>query len=583
VPPPDRTFWQRLTGGIRRLLPRAWRGEAVGLDDPGYLVHPLDLYDGQKGIEHSLYSMIAAWRRRCGGAGTQKSTSLSDQHVRDLARLLERYNPFAQAILTALRSYVLAEQGLHVELAVREGADPAALASPTSEEGPGHFRADSWRDPILRVLAYSLARGDELAGRAWADRCEELGIAGEALLPAMTNEMLRIDAQHYLDEWMDREDWWSRERELYVRCHRDGEGILRYFAGRAGVRVRFVEPECVIPPDGSPEWAEGVRTDPDDAETLEAIWVQTGMTPADGEEVPADELYMIKCNADRCLKRGLSDFASISGPIMRALDCLTSMIGAEGIRQGIVMITQHEKSAPADLDAFIAGQTDYTDRSRAYAQSGPAREVPTQTVTGVREVHLTGAQKLAALPPAGAVADATGAINTALLSVGSRYHMPLWVISGDASRNNALDLQAEGPFGRFIKDEQAWFSRHVRNVLWRVLEIGVDRGELPAAALEALDLHVSAERSTEQRDPTKETERNQTLFRNGLMGKPTWSSREGLDFDAEQDDLKRFGGPPDTPAVVVPPGYKAVPAAAAAQGGPTAEPAPSTNGQGVPP
>jgi hypothetical protein len=267
---------------------------------------------------------------------------------------------------------------------------------------------------------------------------------------------------------------------------------------------------------------------------------------------------------------------------MKALDCLTSMIGAETERQSIVMVTHHDQSAPADLDGFIAGQTDYTEHAYT-SQGGPAREIPVQASRGVRERHLTGAQRLAAIPDPGSIPAAINAINTGLLSVGARYHMPLWVISGDASRNNALDLQSEGPFGRFIKDEQAWFARHVRNVLWRVLEIGVDRGEVPAAALGSLDLHVSPERATEQRDPTKETERNQMLFRNGLMGKPTWCAREGLDFDAEQDDLRRYGGPPEAPAVVVPPGYKAVPGATAARGGPTAEPVPSTNGQGVSP
>jgi hypothetical protein len=522
---------------VRSLLPRAWRGESLGPDDPGYLVNPLDLWDGQKGIEHSLYSMIAAWRRRQPGTPQPPSTTLSDANVRDLARLLERYNPFAQGILTALRGYTLADQGMVVELAAREGV--------TLDED----------DPLL---------------------------AG---------------AQDYLDEYMDRDDWWSRERELYVRCHRDGEGIVRYFAGDDGVRLRFVEPEWVVNPDGSAEWSEGVRTDPQDAETVEALWVQTGATPGDGEEVPADEVYLIRCNVDKCLKRGLSDFASIAPLVMKALDCLTSMIGAESVRQGIVMITQHEASAPADLDAFIAQQTDYSDRSRVYGgQGGPERAVPTQAVGSVREVHLTGQQKLAALPSAGVVADAVNAINTALLSAGARYHMPLWVISGDASRNNAMDLQAEGPFGKFIADEQVWYGRHVRNVLWRVLEIGVDRGELPARALEVLELSVTPQRPTEQRDPTKETDRNATLHENQLLGKPTWAAREGLDFDQEQADLEKYGGPPKPPDEAIPPGYKAIPAgspsssevdpaapaAVAAVGAPAAVPEPSETPAPVP-
>jgi len=243
---PDRTFWQRLAGGLRRLLPPAWRGEAIGdPTDPGYYVNPYDLFDGLKGVQPGLYGLLAAWRRSCGGGAKQQrppGQAYSDAYVRDLTRMLQRHNPFAQAMLSALQSYVLADQGMSVEVHYRQG-----LAA-----GPGQ-------------------------------------------------ESLVRHAQAYLDDFMDRDDWWSRERELYVRCHRDGEAILRYFAGRGGVRLRFVEPECMVAPDATPEWTDGVRTAADDAETLEAIWVQTGMTPSDGEELDADEVYFIRCNADRCL------------------------------------------------------------------------------------------------------------------------------------------------------------------------------------------------------------------------------------------------------------------------------------------
>src|SRR5262249_19405668 len=126
----------------------------------------------------------------------------------------------------------------------------------------------------------------------------------------------------------------------------------------------------------------------------------------------------------------------------------------------------------------------------------------------------------------------------------SRFHMPLWLISGDASRNNALDLQAEGPWGKWVKDDAAWFCRHVRNVLLRVLEAAVESGHLAPCYLDETDVVVTPQRTTEQRNPMLETNRNQTLFQNGLMGKPTWSVREGLDFEKEQEDLRAHGGPP---------------------------------------
>src|SRR5262245_17511465 len=101
---PDRSFWRRLVSGARRLLPRAWAGEAQGVDDPGYLVHPYDLYAGIKGIEPALYGLLMAYQRGRNKQQRPAGQAYSDAYVRNLARLLERYNPFAQAMLSALRS-----------------------------------------------------------------------------------------------------------------------------------------------------------------------------------------------------------------------------------------------------------------------------------------------------------------------------------------------------------------------------------------------------------------------------------------------------------------------------------------------
>src|SRR5262245_3567455 len=186
-----RTLWQRIKAGARHV----WAGEAVGPEDPGYLVHPADLYDGIKGLEYPLYAAYARWRRdRNGRQDRPQQQAMNAARVRELARMLELWNPYAQAIFTALRSYVLGEQGLTVEVTARRGG--------ARTPGPAEVAVQSW-----------------------------------------------------LDSWMDADDWWSRERELYVRCHRDGEGMLRYFADRENVRLRFVEPEWVVSPDASPEWS----------------------------------------------------------------------------------------------------------------------------------------------------------------------------------------------------------------------------------------------------------------------------------------------------------------------------------------
>src|SRR5262245_66462627 len=80
--------------------------------------------------------MVAAWRRRCGPQGQRQSQGPAERNVRDLARILERYNPFAQSMLSALRSYVLADQGMAIEVMVKEGLedDSASLLAAAAQE-----------------------------------------------------------------------------------------------------------------------------------------------------------------------------------------------------------------------------------------------------------------------------------------------------------------------------------------------------------------------------------------------------------------------------------------------------------------
>jgi hypothetical protein len=483
-----RSIWQRVKTAARALVV----GEDIG--GPGYPVSPYDLFDGVRGIEAAYAAGLAAGRRT-GGQRAPGHPVMTDDRVRNWARLLEKYNPYAQGMLSGLRTYTLGHKGLQVEVVSRPGST--------------------------------------------------------------SDDEVRAEVDGWLAAWCDRTDWWSREREVYNRAHRDGEAILRVGSDRDGVWLRPVEPEYLVSPDATPEWADGVRTREGDAEVLEAIHVR--YDPAgEGETVPAEEVYFIRSNVDRCERRGVSDFASVAPLLEEAVNCLRSMLGAETERQGVVMVTHHKDTAPVDVDAMVAGNADYT-----YQDPVSGKTVPTQSRRGVREVHLTGKQEFAAFPDPGSIPSAIQAINTALLAVGVRYHMPLWVISGDASRNNALDLDAEGPFGRFIADEQHWYCNHVRNILWRVIEEAVDAGELPEEALEVCDLSVTPMKPTENRDPEKETNRNKTLHEAGILGKPDWSAREGLDFGKQQADLQRYPAGAVAPASTPTPAPTPAPAAGA--------------------
>lgn len=463
-------------GRIRRWLGGKVAGEAI--EDNGYVLTDLDVY----GLRE-LRAMVFAWQYRLERLrGGNQFTYLTDSRLRDVARLLERYNPIAQGILSGLEMYVLGNKGMHEDVVTKPGMDDA----------------------------------------------------------------LKVMGQNYLDAFKDRENWWDRQRELFRRSHRDGEMILRFY-DEDGITTRFLEPEYIVPRDGSAEWSFGFRNRPGDIEKIEALnimWQPEYRRDLDQEEVLARDYYHIKLGVDRTLKRGISDFASTCQIVEEAMKCLKNMMRAETIRQGITYITQHPNSTPQDVNAYIASQTNYVDRVGVGPGSAVTNaNIPVSLSEGVGEIHLPGTQELASAPSSEGTEKAIAAMNAALLAVGARYHMPQWLINGDASRNNAIDLGGESPFGRYCAYEQELFARHQRAIYWRVLALGVERGDLPEAILDHVDILVTPQ-VTFSRDPDKETDRNQKLSEAGLLSDQTWSAREGLDYETEQErraETKRLG------------------------------------------
>src|SRR5262245_18650910 len=112
-----RGFWGRIRAAARGL----WRGASY--DGPGTPVGPLGVYGGTKGLDW-LYPMLAEWRRRPCGQPQSGDTGqrTRDASARGMARLLEKYNPIAQGLLSALRCYTLGDQGMHLEVVARPGA-----------------------------------------------------------------------------------------------------------------------------------------------------------------------------------------------------------------------------------------------------------------------------------------------------------------------------------------------------------------------------------------------------------------------------------------------------------------------------
>lgn len=452
-------------------LKRVWRWVTGRVrESDGYPVNPYPAYFRPGDAEkRDFFAMILEVDRYERRRGGTLRERLSDERVVVLARSLEKYNPFCRSILSGLRSYVLGRSGLQVLCVAKDKSD----------------------DPDVAV------------------------------------------AQAFLDKVRDRNNWWAREREGYNRAHRDGEVFFRLGVdGDGEITIRFIEPEFVRS-DGTVDFDQGVRVDPDDAETAQEYAVEYRLGQFD--YVDASEVYHVKLNVDAILRRGVSDFAATAKILDQSLVAVRNMISAEAFRQGNAWVTQHaegtERGAVQNVQGgVIPTFNGYTDEN--------GEELLTQVTEGVSVMHISRGQELAGTPGGESINGCIAAVNQSLQASVAQYRMPLSVVTGDTSRNNAIDMGSDHPFSTYVQDEQALFGKHWHCLFWKVLQWGVEEGLVPASVLEKVDIVVSAQQAA-TRDQKAATDRLKSLEDDDIISKQKRTELEGFDFDEQQSQIKK--------------------------------------------
>lgn len=496
------------------IFTRAWRWvtRKTSESHDGYPVNPYPAYYRPGDAERrDFFDLILDVDRWERRRGGTIRERLTDERIVVVARSLEKYNPFAKSILTGLRSYVLGRAGMQVTCVSR---------CHTDDDEP------------------------EVA-----------------------------KAQAFLDCVRNTNKWLFREREAYVRAHRDGEVFFRIGVDADGnITIRFIEPEFVRG-DGSIEFDQGVRVDPDDNEVPLEYAVE--YTPGAFDYVDASEVYHIKLNVDGIMRRGVSDFAATAKVVDQALVAVRNMISSEAYRQGNAWVTQHEAGTErTSVDNMGGGIVPRFDT--CFDASG---EVQLSHVSeGVSVLHISKGQVLAGTPGGEAINGCIAAINQAVQVAVAPYRMPLSVVTGDTSRNNAIDMGSDHPFSTYVQDEQSLFGEHWRCLFWKCIEWGVTEGLLPASVLQKVEVVVTPQQPA-MRDPKAATERLRALELDNIISKKKRTEMEGFEFDEQQEQIKkeRAAGVESPPPAVAPPEGSRVNVSSPPPK--PAQPQPSMNGQ----
>lgn len=381
-----------------------------------------------------------------------------------------------------------------------------------------------------------------------------IGQTGFQFQAVSDNAELAGRVQSVIDQFIEEQEFGRRMRETFRRTRRDGEAFLRTFAiGEGRTAVRFIEPECVMAPQGrekDPEWSFGIHTDPEDVETVLGYWVRCGQSDP-GEELDVEDVEHLAINTDETVKRGYSDLECIHDTLELARKLLRNLGEGSAIQAAIAYIRQHETASKDQVQAFVDDASDYsyinsrTGKTENFEYVGPGQIVDIPKGLTYQGPPLASAN----------IAGHVEVLNALLRMAAASLNIPEFMVSSDASNANyASTLVSESPFVKLAMQEQQCYGDHFTRIIWRVVRNAVAAGLLPSETEDVVDITAEAP-SVESRDKLAEAQRFQIEAASGVRSVQTWQAAIGLDPDEEQslrDEWQERNGLGDSPLELPP-------------------------------
>jgi hypothetical protein len=332
----------------------------------------------------------------------------------------------------------------------------------------------------------------------------------------------------FLEEFDELNRWPLRQIERQRRFDRDGEAFDRLFTDDAGMTLlRFVDPELVLPPTARGEDApSGIEFAAGDAESPDLYWI-------DDEPVPAADVQHRKANVDQACPRGLPLLWPVRRNLRRTGLLLRNMSALVEVQTSIALIRKHRGVSAGGIEAFADAQTTATafdpvsGQTQRYRQYGPGTildvpagreyEFPTLSVQAGGLVEVLRAE---------------------LRAIAARLVMPEFMLTSDASNAAyASTMVGEGPAIKTFERLQAAVIHDDLDLRRTVVRRAIERGRLPADALRRV-LLTAEPPSVQVRDYHKQNIVHSIAHKAGVMSTQTWSSKLGLDYAHEQQNIE---------------------------------------------
>jgi hypothetical protein len=386
-------------------------------------------------------------------------------------------------------------------------------------------------------------------------------------------------AQRVIDEFLDQNDFsGGLDRELHFRSRQDGEAFLALRSRADGtIDARVIEPEQVVEPASAgpledwlgiaeqfeSSWSFGVHTLRGASDRPLGYHVIFDAEGREWEYFPAASVEHIKRNVPRSAKRGVSDLFSIEGDLEREAKLRRNTAEGAALQAAVAWILQAPPGATRGQMQGIGlgeGSAGFDRPARPGSRPHSIAHYPPGTV-------LKPSAGLEYKPgPMGSERNPNFVLvaQYVLRSIGIRWNMPEYLISGDASNANyASTLVAESPFVKAREADQQFYRRHWNSLIWKVLRLAWAAGRFSRLGVSWesfvrwIDVKVDSP-AVSTRDPRALVQTQEAQIRLGLLSRRTAAAQAGLDYDAEL----RHGaspeprdGPPDAaaPAPLAPP------------------------------
>ena len=370
-----------------------------------------------------------------------------------------------------------------------------------------------------------------------------------------------LKIQEILKDFMKENKWNLREKEMVMRCFRDGEIFIRYFINTSNgkVTIRFIRANLIRTPKDkkgilpSENVDLGIGTAKSDIERVKHYY----LCNSEGnfvERIAAKEMLHIKLLADSDMLRGVSFILSAMPMIKKYESWLDDRVLLNRVRSAIALIKQVDGTA----------STVKTIRDQNMARKTSSERNRQRAMRGGTVLTATKGVEYKMLSPNINAQDVKDDGRAMLLTVAAGMGMPEMILTADYSNANySSTFVAQNPFVREIEDWQDFFETHYKEILAVVLQAAIDYGPLPNDTKTEVQIEwpplILA-------DIEKNNKAREIQHRNKILSKITWMKREGLDPDIEIANAKleeeipalqgfnmpeiptnQFGGPEDQP------------------------------------